>query len=91
MIRTKLETIVIIPANTANSICIAKEILVVFLNESNYDCHFIMKQLAKGFEGKFHCLEENTRKYKTFSVPIKRKSKGLIKMIIKLQKSYPTY
>ena len=73
MIRTKLETIVIIPANTANSICIAKEILVVFLNESKYDCHFTMKQLAKGFEGKFHCLEENTRKYKTFSVPIKKK------------------
>ena len=47
-----------------------KEILVVFDNGSNYDYHFIIKELAKDFEGKFNCLGENIEKYKIFSVPI---------------------
>ena len=33
---------------------------------------FITKQLAKEFKGYFHCLGENTEKYITFSVPIKK-------------------
>ena len=46
---------------------IPKETPVVFYNGSNYDYHFIMKELAKGFEGEFNCLRENAEKYKTFS------------------------
>ena len=32
----------------------------------------IIKELAKEFEGSFECLGENTEKYITFSVPIKK-------------------
>ena len=49
-----------------------KEILAVFHNGSTYDYHFIIKELAKEFEGQFECLGENTEKYITFSVPIKK-------------------
>ena len=45
---------------------------VVFHNGSTYDYHFIIKQLAKEFDGQFECLGENTEKYITFSVPIKK-------------------
>ena len=38
----------------------------MFHNGSTYDYHFIIKDLAKEFEG------ENTEKYITFSVPIKK-------------------
>ena len=50
-----------------------KNIPVIFHNESTYDCHFIIKELANEFEGNFECLGENTEKYITFSVPIKKK------------------
>ena len=49
-----------------------KEILVVFHNGSTYDYHFIIKQLARQFKCYFYCLGENTEKYITFSVPIKK-------------------
>ena len=52
---------------------IPKEIPVVFHNGSTYDYHFIIKKLVKKFEGNFECLGENTEKYITFSVPIKKK------------------
>ena len=51
---------------------IPKEIPVVFHNGSTYDYHFIIKQLARKFKGNFECLGENTEKYITFSVPIKK-------------------
>ena len=62
----------------AHNICnlrykIPKEIPVVFHNGSTYDYHFIIKELVKEFEGNFQCLGENTEKYITFSVPIKKK------------------
>ena len=62
----------------AHNICnlrykIPKEISVVFHNGSTYDYHFIIKELVKEFEGNFECLGENTEKYITFSVPIKKK------------------
>ena len=50
-----------------------KEIPVVFHNGSTYDYHFIIKELVKEFEGNFDCLGENTEKYITFSVPLKKK------------------
>ena len=62
----------------AHNICnirykVPKEIPVVFHNGSTYDYHFIIKELAKEFEGNFDCLGENTEKYITFSVPLKKK------------------
>ena len=51
---------------------IPKEILVVFHNGSTYDYHFIIKQFARKFKGYFDCLGENTEKYITFYVPIKK-------------------
>ena len=62
----------------AHDICnirykIPKEIPVVFHNGRTYDYHFIIKELAEEFEGEFECLGENTEKYITFSVPIKKK------------------
>ena len=44
----------------------------MFHNGSTYDYHFIIKNLAKKFEGEIECLGENTEKYITFSVPIKK-------------------
>ena len=35
---------------------------MVFQNGSNYDYHFIVKELTKEFEGEFNCLGENTEK-----------------------------
>ena len=49
-----------------------KEISVVFHNGATYDYHFIIKELAEEFEEQFECLGENTDKYITFSVPIKK-------------------
>ena len=45
-----------------------KETPAVFHNGSTYDYHFIIKELAKEFEGNFECLGENTEKYITFSL-----------------------
>ena len=45
----------------------------MFHNGSTYDYHFIIKELVKEFDGNFDCLGENTEKYITFSVPIKKK------------------
>ena len=55
----------------AHSICnlrykISKTFLVVFHNGSTYDYHFIIKQLAKEFDGQLKCLRENTDKHITF-------------------------
>ena len=62
---------------TAHSICnlkfkVLNEIPVVFLNGSNYDHDFIIKELAYTFEGQLECLGENKEKQKTFSIPIKK-------------------
>ena len=62
---------------TAHNVCnlrhkIPKEISIGFHNGSTYDYHFIIEELAKEFDGQFECLGENTEKYITFSVPIKK-------------------
>ena len=51
----------------AHSICNVKfyainEIPVVIHNVSNYDYHFIIKELEKEFERELECLGENTEK-----------------------------
>ena len=48
------------------------EISVVFQNSSIYDYHFIIKELANDFEGKFEYIGENTGKYKPFSISIEK-------------------
>ena len=49
----------------AHTVCnlrfnVSNEILVAFHNESNYDYHFVIKELANEFEGQFVCLREKT-------------------------------
>ena len=39
------------------------EIPVVFHNGSNYDYHFIVKELLKELEEQSECFGENTEKY----------------------------
>ena len=61
----------------AHNICnfrykIPKEIPVVFHNGSTYDYHLIIKELAEECEGEFECLGENTEKYITLLIPIKK-------------------
>ena len=51
---------------------IVKEIPVLFHNGSVYDYHFIIKYLARKFKGHFECLDENTEKYISFTVPFKK-------------------
>ena len=63
----------------AHNICklsykVTKKIPVVFHNGSTYDYHFTTKQLAGEFKGQFECLGENTEKYITFSIPIKKEN-----------------
>ena len=70
----------------AHNICnlrykIPKEIPIVFHNGSTYDYHFIIKELVKEFDGNFECLGENTEKYITFSVPLKKEIKNKKKNI----------
>ena len=45
---------------------------IVFHNGSNYDYHFIIKELAEEFKKQFTCLGENTEKYITFTVSIEK-------------------
>ena len=61
----------------AHSICnlryeTPKKIPIVFHNDSTYDYNFIIKELAKEFEGQFECLGKNLEKYITFSVPVNK-------------------
>ena len=63
----------------ASSICnlkysVPKKIPIIIHNGSNYDDHFIMKELAQKFKKQFICLGENTEKYITFAIPIENKS-----------------
>ena len=50
-----------------HSICnlkfhVPNEIPVVFHNDSKYNNHFIIKNLANEFEGQFECIDENNEK-----------------------------
>ena len=55
----------------AHSIChlefnVPNEIPLAFRDDSNYDYHFIIKELANKFEGQFECLGEKHRKVQNF-------------------------
>ena len=61
--------------SAAHSMCNFKYIskfLIVFHNGSNYNYHFIIKELAEEFKKQFPCLGENTEKYMIFTVPIEK-------------------
>ena len=47
----------------------SKNIPILFHNESNYDYHFIIKELAEEFKKQITCLGENNEKYITFTAP----------------------
>ena len=47
---------------------------MVSLNGSNYDYHFIIKELAEEFEKIYTSLGKKTKKNKTFTFPIETKS-----------------
>ena len=57
-----------------------KEIHAVFHNGSNYDNHFINKQVAEQFEDQFEYLGENTEKYVAFLAPREKQENGRIKI-----------
>ena len=70
----------------AHSICnlnykVPHEILVKIHNGQKYDYHFIVKELVEEFKGEFECLDENTEKYISFSVPIKKEHDDINKTI----------
>ena len=61
----------------AHSMCnlkysVPKKILIAFHNGSNYDSHFIIKELAEELKKQFTCLGENTEKYITFTIAIEK-------------------
>ena len=63
----------------AHSICnlrfnVLNKFPIVFHNVLNYNYHFIMKELANKFKGKFECLEVKCRKLQNFSVPMEKKN-----------------
>ena len=49
-----------------------RKIPIVFHNGSNYDYHFIIKELAEECKKQFTCLGENTIKYITLIVPVEK-------------------
>ena len=61
-----------------------KKNAIFFHNESNYNYHFVIKELAEEFKNQFTCLGENTEKHITFTVPIEKKLQELIEMEKKL-------
>ena len=80
----------------ALSICnlkyrVTKKIPIIFHNASNYNYHFIIKQLAEALKKQFTCLEENTENYITFAIPIKKEVTEIHKLEKKSQKIYLTF
>ena len=55
------------------------KIPIIFHNGSNYDYHFIIKELAEKFKKQFSCLGECTEKYVTVTVPIEKENRRIDK------------
>ena len=55
-----------------------KKIPIVFHNGSNYDYHFIIKEFEEEFTRQFTFWGENSKKYITFTVPIKKEFMRII-------------
>ena len=52
--------------------CVSKKILIVFHSGSNYDYHFIIKELTEKFKKQFTYLGESNQTYITFTVPLEK-------------------
>ena len=66
----KLEIIIITQVNIEKQciVCclifnVSNEIPVVFHRGSNYDYHFIIKELANEFEGQFECIQRKVQNF----------------------------
>ena len=80
----------------AHSICnlkysLPKQISIDFHDWSNYDYHFIIKDLAEELKKQFSCLGENTENYITFIVPIEKEVTRIEKNGEEITKKYFTY
>ena len=51
---------------------VPKKIPIVFHHGSSCGYDFIIKELSEEFKKQFTCLGENTKKYRTFTVPIEK-------------------
>ena len=60
------------------------EITIKILNHY----HFVIKKFSEEFKGEFECLGENTEKYVTFSVPLKKENDQKITYKLKFIDSY---
>ena len=77
----------------AHNICnvrynIPKKIPIVFHTGSTYDYHFVIKTLAEEFKAEFEYLGENTEKYITFSVSLKKENDEKITYKLNFLDSY---
>ena len=52
---------------------------MIFHNGSNYDYHFIIKEIPKEFDREFNCLGKILKNIKAFSVPITKEVKRTAK------------
>ena len=64
---------------------------LVFHNGTNYDYHFIIKELPEEFKKHFPCLGENTEECISFIIPIENGVTKIDKNGGKLQKIYLSY
>ena len=60
------------------------EITIKILNHY----HFVIKKFSEEFKGEFECLGENTEKYVTFSVPLKKENDQKITYKLKFIDSF---
>ena len=58
---------------------VPKKVPIAFRNGSNYDYHFVIKELAEEFKIQFTCLGENIENYITLTVPIEKKVRRIDK------------
>ena len=74
---------------TAHSICnlrfnLLSKISLVFYKDSNYEYHFIIKELANEFEGQFERLEKTQKSTKLFLFWWEEILEKLIKMVTRI-------
>ena len=67
---------------------VPKEIPITFHNGSNYDYHFIIKEIAVEFEVQLISLVENIEKYITFTVSIEKKVTRIDKKLTRNHKDH---
>ena len=65
---------------------VPKKIYIGFHNGSNYDYHFIIKELAGELEKQFNFLGENIKKYITFTVLMQREVTNIDKNEVEITK-----